>query len=585
MMLNTKKRPLIAAALLLTSFGITTSCIDNSYDLNKDIDMTISAGGEHLAIPVGYTEKITLDKIIELDEGDDLQIVDGEYHLLKKDNIDETNTSVKLVTVNESSNPIEPIRIISGNHDNNVRDIFISNAESEGFINAEAHGVDKAVIEIGSLAADMPTTLTLKLKLGGEISTSLVKVGTMTITFPNFIQFEKENGLNGQTLTMTDVQIEPYSGFTKELKINKYVFGKEYGEGNRVDEENGDRILKIENQEIKIEMQGINVTTPSGNGSLNIIPTITLAEMAVSEVYGTIQPDIDVKPTEVELNNLPDFLQDDEIRLDITNPVFSFNANNPLNTDVEMDGVLTGYKDGKVTKIVKIGSGNGGASITLKPSGDKQQTISIVRDEKTVVEANATKVVVPNLNDIIETIPDHINVELKPAVKTEQYYTVNLGQDYTLNSAYDIDIPLSFGSNLKIVYEETLDNFDLDLEDVDIKKAVLSINAVNTIPLAMEIKNDNVSALDANGNVIKDIDVTVEGTITESKDGKTEVSSALNVNLNETAEGAISKLDGLKLKITAVPGQATDVQLLSTQWMQLKDMKLKIPNGIKVDLN
>lgn len=585
MMLNTKKRPLIAAALLLTSFGITTSCIDNSYDLNKDIDMTISAGGEHLAIPVGYTEKITLDKIIELDEGDDLQIVDGEYHLLKKDNIDETNTSVKLVTVNESSNPIEPIRIISGNHDNNVHDIFISNAESEGFINAEAHGVDKAVIEIGSLAADMPTTLTLKLKLDGEISTSLVKVGTMTITFPNFIQFEKENGLNGQTLTMTDVQIEPYSGFTKELKINKYVFGKEYGEGNRVDEENGDRILKIENQEIKIEMQGINVTTPSGNGSLNITPTITLAEMAVSEVYGTIQPDIDVKPTEVELNNLPDFLQDDEIRLDITNPVFSFNANNPLNTDVEMDGVLTGYKDGQVTKTVKIGSGNGGASITLKPSGDKQQTISIVRDEQTVVEANATKVVVPNLNDIIETIPDHINVELKPAVKTEQYYTVNLGQDYTLNSAYDIDIPLSFGSNLKIVYEETLDNFDLDLEDVDIKKAVLSINAVNTIPLAMEIKNDNVSALDANGNVIKDIDVTVEGTITESKDGKTEVSSALNVNLNETAEGAISKLDGLKLKITAVPGQATDVQLLSTQWMQLKDMKLKIPNGIKVDLN
>ena len=585
MMLNTKKRPLIAAALLLTSFGITTSCIDNSYDLNRDIDMTISAGGEHLAIPVGYTEKITLDKIIELDEGDDLQIVDGEYHLLKKDNIDETNTSVKLVTVNESSNPIEPIRIISGNHDSDVYDILISNAESEGFINAEAHGVDKAVIEIGSLAADMPTTLTLKLKLSGEISTSLVKVGTMTITFPNFIQFEKENGLNGQTLTMTDVQIEPYSGFTKELKINKYVFGKEYGEGNRVDEENGDRILKIENQEIKIDMQGINVADPSGNGSLNITPTITLAEMAVSEVYGTIQPDIDVKPTEVELNNLPDFLQDDEIRLDITNPVFSFNANNPLNTDVEMDGVLTGYKDGKVTKIVKIGSGNGGASITLKPSGDKQQTISIVRDEQTVVEANATKVVVPNLNDIIETIPDHINVELKPVVKTEQYYTVNLGQDYTLNSAYDIDIPLSFGSNLNIVYEETLDNFDLDLEDVDIKKAVLSINAVNTIPLAMEIKNDNVSALDANGNVIKDIDVTVEGTITESKDGKTEVSSALNVNLNETAEGAISKLDGLKLKITAVPGQATDVQLLSTQWMQLKDMKLKIPNGIKVDLN
>lgn len=573
----------MAAALLLTSLGITTSCIDSSYDLNKDIDMTISAGGEHLAIPVGYTEKITLDKIIELDEEDDLQIVDGEYHLLKKDNIDETNTSVGTVTVAESENIIDAIPLTYSVSTPGAT-IVIPKEQSEGKINAEARGVDKAVIEIGSLAADMPTTLTLKFELGGGISIERVDIKTMTITFPDFIQFENENGLNGQTLTMTDVQIKP-SGFTKELKINKYAFGSTYGEGNRVEEENEDRILKIENQKITIEMQDIYVNNPQGSGSLSITPTVTLSEMAVSEVYGTIQPDIDVKPTEVELNNLPDFLQDDEIRLDITNPVFSFNANNPLNTDVEMDGVLTGYKDGKVTKTVKIGSGNGGASITLKPSGDKQQTISIVRDEKTVVEANATKVVVPNLNDIIETIPDRINVELKPAVKTEQYYTVNLGQDYTLNSAYDIDIPLSFGSNLKIVYEETLDNFDLDLEDVDIEKAVLSINAVNTIPLAMEIKNENVSALDANGNVIKDIDVTVEGTITESKDGKTEVSSALNVNLNETAEGAISKLDGLKLKITAVPGQATDVQLLSTQWMQLKDMKLKIPNGIKVDLN
>lgn len=588
MMLNTKKRPLIAAALLLTSFGITTSCIDNSYDLNKDIDMTISAGGEHLAIPVGYTEKITLDKIIELDEGDDLQIVDGEYHLLKKDNIDETNTSVKLVTVEESLNPIEPIKVLNNQEYDIKHEVLFENIGTEDVIEAQAHGIDKAVIEIGSLTADTPTKLTLSFKIEttNTIMYDRVTIGNMTITFPDFIKFEGgQSGLNGQTLTITnEIIYKNNPTFTKSLSIAKYSFGEKYGDGNKIKEENGDRILKIEEEKITIKTNGI-VYGAQGSGSLSITPTVTLAEMAVSEVYGTIQPDIDVKPTEVELNNLPDFLQDDEIRLDITNPVFSFNANNPLNTDVEMDGVLTGYKDGKVTKIVKIGSGNGGASITLKPSGDKQQTISIVRDEQTVVEANATKVVVPNLNDIIETIPDHINVELKPAVKTEQYYTVNLGQDYTLNSAYDIDIPLNFGSNLKIVYEETLDNFDLDLEDVDIKKAVLSINAVNTIPLAMEIKNDNVSALDANGNVIKDIDVTVEGTITESKDGKTEVSSALNVNLNETAEGAISKLDGLKLKITAVPGQATDVQLLSTQWMQLKDMKLKIPNGIKVDLN
>ena len=586
MILNAKKRPLIAVALLLTSLGITTSCIDNSYDLNKDIDMTISAGGEHLAIPVGYTEKITLDKIIEIEEGDDLQVLEnGEYHLLKSDNIDETNTSVNLVTVNDSENPINLIEVISNANYPSKIDVSVSDKESEGKIETEAHEIDNAVIEIGALTANTPTKLTLNFKIEttGNISYSDVTIENMTIIFPDFIQFkEGQNGLNGQTLTISGEVIPHGSNFTKDLYITKYVFGNKYGEGNKVQEENGDRIIRIENQKITVKTNVI-VHEAQGSGSLNISPTAILAAMTVNNVLGTIKPEMNVEPTNVELTNLPDFLQDDEVKLDITNPIFSFKANNPLQTNIEMDGVMTGYKNGQVTKVVKIGSGNGGNPIILKPSGDNQQTISLTR-VATAIEG-ATNVVVPNLNDIIETIPDYITVDLEPTVKSDDYYNVELGQKYILNSSYDIDVPLNFGSNLKIVYDETIDNFDLDLEDVDIKKAILSINAVNTIPLAMEIKNENVSALDANGNVIKDIDVTVEGTITESKDGKAEVSSTLNINLNETAEGAISKLDGLKLKVTAVPGQATDVQLLSTQWMQLKDMKLKIPNGIKVDLN
>lgn len=586
MMLNTKRRPFIATALLLTSLGVTTSCIDNSYDLNKDIDMTVNVGGEHLAIPVGYTEQITLDKIIELDEGDDLQLVNGEYHLLKSDKIDETNTSVKMVTVNASSNPINSIKVINDRTYPQPEDVTVEDIESEGSVNTEAHGIDEAVIEIGSLTANTPAKLTLSFEINktSSISYSDVTIDKMTITFPDFIKFEEgQSGLNGQVLTISNETLHSPT-YTIDLYISKYVFGEKYGDGNKVKEENGDRIIKIENQKITVKTD-VTVHQAQGTGSLSITPTAILAAMTVSEVNGTIKPDMDVKPTEVELTNLPDFLQDEEVKLDITNPVFSFKANNPLNEEIEMDGIMTGYKNGKVTKTVKIGSGNGGVPIKLKPSGNKQQTISIVRNEKTVVETGATKVIVPNLNDIIETIPDRISVELKPAVKTDDYYTVNLGQDYVLNSEYNIDIPLSFGSGLKIVYEETIDDFDLDLEDVDIKKAIISITADNTIPLKMEIKNENVSALDVNGNKITDINVTVEGTITESKDGKSIATSQLNINLVSTKEGAISKLDGLFFKVTAVPGQATDVQLLSSQWMQLKDMKLKIPNGIKVDLN
>lgn len=42
-----------------------------------------------------------------------MQIVDGEYHLLKKNNIDETNTSVGTVTVAESENIIDAITLLN----------------------------------------------------------------------------------------------------------------------------------------------------------------------------------------------------------------------------------------------------------------------------------------------------------------------------------------------------------------------------------------------------------------------------------------------------------------------------------------
>lgn len=42
---------------LLLSFPLwTVSCVDNKYDLDKDIDMTINVGGEHLTIPAGSSD-------------------------------------------------------------------------------------------------------------------------------------------------------------------------------------------------------------------------------------------------------------------------------------------------------------------------------------------------------------------------------------------------------------------------------------------------------------------------------------------------------------------------------------------------
>lgn len=581
MILNAKKRPLIAVALLLTSLGITTSCIDNSYDLNKDIDMTISAGGEHLAIPVGYTEKITLDKIIEIEEGDDLQLVDGEYHLLKKGNIDNATTEIGEVTVTGTTTIIEATEIAEAATALTQEKTIAAYIYKTGTIEVSAHDIDDAIKEIGVLKASSPTELIINLGItaGENMDFDNITFTDLKITFPSILDFEPYTGLSNNILDLDGLTINKGEEKNISLQVKGYKFGNETPDGKKII----GNTLNI-NEDVIVEGKTTVLVEAGSSGTISFTPTIELQEMDIQSVTGVIQPIIEPTGSTVNLENLPDFLEDDATELDITNPIFTFIAKNPLEAPIILNGTMQGEKNGSIIE---------GSTVILGRNGIDQQDIILEKGDNIIALSRlgtggpegSKNIKVSNINDLIKKIPDVVKVDLNPLVEYATYYTVDLTTSYAMESNYDIDIPLNFGSNLKIVYDETIDNFDLDLEDVDIKKAILSINAVNTIPLAMEIKNENVSALDANGNVIKDIDVTVEGTITESKDGKAEVSSTLNINLNETAEGAISKLDGLKLKVTAVPGQATDVQLLSTQWLQLTDMKLKIPNGIKVDLN
>lgn len=98
MMFKVTRKPFVNAVMLLTSLGITTSCIDNGYDLNKDIDMNISVGGDAFTIPLGYSEQTTLDKLI--DESETLKKMDDQTYAIKKnDGIDDVSIKVDPVNI------------------------------------------------------------------------------------------------------------------------------------------------------------------------------------------------------------------------------------------------------------------------------------------------------------------------------------------------------------------------------------------------------------------------------------------------------------------------------------------------------
>ena len=572
----------------LLSFPLwTVSCVDNKYDLDKDIDMTINVGGEHLTIPAGSSDTAYLSKIIEVEEGDILQpdAATRVYHLTKKDDIDVEPTTVKEVTISETTTNLSPTEIVHATSSSSVE--VPATVTTFGDFEAKSNNIDEALKELGALYAKAPVDLILTIDFQKEQSLNFTRVqaNKLKIVFPDYIVFKAEEGIQGHELILDgQVLSENGSSYSRTLKVEGYKFSENAGAGRKPNE----GTLTIEGV---ISMEGEVVTTGvSGTGTLSLVPKTVLREMTANSVTGVIQPEIKAETTNIELNDLPDFLKDEETRMDITNPVILLRAENQLETPVEVDAVLTPMKgnaqiDGKE---VKVGSGYGKTPVVLA-SG--KNVIALSRTGECTIEGVTSNVKVEDINNLLETIPDDIEVDLQPVVRNEDYYTAELGRAYEMPSSYEVDVPLSFEQNLNIVYNDSVQDLNKDLNDLDkviLKKANVLLTVDNAIPLKLQLKPENVLIKDVYGNELTAVKKTIEEDkqyVTESTDGEKPVTSELVLNLTSEDTAFLSKIDRICFKLTAVPGSATGVPLKDTQWLKVTSIKLSVPGGVNVDLN
>ena len=574
----------------LLSFPLwMVSCVDNKYDLDKDIDMTINVGGEHLTIPAGSSDTAYLSKIIEVEEGDILQpdAATRVYHLTKKDDIDVEPTTVKEVTISETTTKLEETKIV------NTTSSLINEDVTEGIntlgdFKAESNNIDEALKELGALYAKTPVDLILTIDFAntGDLSFAKVKANNLKIVFPDYIVFKAEKGIQGHELILDgQVLSENGSSYSRTLKVEGYKFSENAGVGRKP---NGGT-LTIEGV---ISMEGEVVTSGvSGTGILSLVPKTVLREMTASSVTGVIQPEIKAETTDIELNDLPDFLKDEETRLDITNPVILLIAENPLATPVQIDAVLTPMKNNTQIegKEVKIGKGYDKKPIELAPN--KKNLIALSRTGECTIEGVTSNVKVEDINNLLETIPDDIEVDLKPVVRYEEYYTAELGKPYEMKSSYEVDVPLSFEQGLNIVYNDSIQDLNKDLNDLDkvgLKNMKVILSVDNAIPLKLQLKAENVQIKDVYGNELSAVKKTIEEDkqyVAESADGEKPATSELVLSLTSDDTAFLSKIDRICFKITAVTGSTTGVPLKDTQWLKITSIKLSVPGGVNVDLN
>lgn len=576
----------------LLSFPLwTVSCVDNKYDLDKDIDMTINVGGEYLTIPAGSTDTTFLSKIIEVEEGDILQpdATTRVYHLTKKDDINVEPTTVKEVTVGATTTDLESIEIVNNTGVSFSETEVSADITTSGDFEATANDIDEALKELGSLRAKTPVDLNLTIDFnisGGNLTFNQVKANKLKLVFPDYIVFKEDEGIQDNELILDEEVLSVNgSSYTRTLKVEGYKFSDAAGSGMKP---NAEGSLTIEGN---ISMEGDVVTSGiSGTGALALVPKAVLEEMTVNSVTGVIQPNIEAETTKIELNDLPDFLKDEDTRLDITNPVILLKADNPLETDVEIDAVLTPKKNNVNIEghEVKIGTGYGQNKVALIPGTN---IIALSRTGDCSIEGVTENIKVEDINNLLETIPDDIDVNLQPIVRNENYYNAELGKEYDLPASYEVDVPLSFEQGLNIVYNDSVQDVNKDLNDLDkvsLKNAKIMLSVDNAIPLKLQLKAENVQIKDVYGNELTAVKKTMEEDkqyVTESTDGEKPATSELVLSLTSDDTAFLSKIDRICFKITAVPGSATGVPLKDTQWLKVTSVKLSVPGGVNVDLN
>lgn len=282
---------------------------------------------------------------------------------------------------------------------------------------------------------------------------------------------------------------------------------------------------------------------------------------------------------------MPDFLDGDDVILDIEDPKIVLTVNNEAEVDVNFTAELIPFRKGAFLndKKVILGSKEAGDDQIIIPGEATNYTICIHRKEG-VIEGYDKCITVENLNDLIEQIPDEIHMQSVEAKAIQNFYTIALGETKKVNTNYEITAPLAFGSKLNIPYDDTMTDWNIDLDELDIQKATVTMEAVNTIPLAM---NMEFKALDKSGNVLDDITAVVKDNkqvAPGTGDVNAPVTTELTVELTSTT-GAISKLDGMKYLVNATSGEVTGKVLNENQSLTLQNIRIKIPGGVKYDLN
>lgn len=624
------KHLLVTGMLCAGTTLLFTGCIDDSYDLDK-VDLTMKLNTDGLGVKLGNTDLIALADIIDEDETVKTE-ANGLYYLVKDgtsnfnvkvDNMTTSFNDTKLdmdapvleykdvyeqlrdagIPVTEGSTlPIPEDFEMHGSAEGNQK-IDFSITDVNDVKQVKTIDLQRSKVALTLTEANQPASLNLGVTRLKNIRLYLPKFLGVTDVAPGWELKE------GNVLVYKNGGIYNYNRNNPEIcsvYLNKVALDQTTHNGKV---ENGG--IELTPNDLKVRMTAEQVFFENRAGrelSMNVgdqasvrldikVPNNVLN---ISQVTGIFNPAINPDNERIDVSSdLPDFLQDKEVRIVATNPTIRFHANmSTLPVGIDMSGTLTAVKEngafenGAPTKVVKLDKSvmdMGRDNYVYYYQGNAPY------DPEGAKAGAATVKNTANIGDLITELPDYLEVDLKNNqinVKNE-YYTVQLGRDYHVDADYSVFVPFEFDRGLKVVYNDSTESMHSDLKDLSATGTLeVMADAYNTIPLELLV---GLKAVDVDGNELPVEFNTAEAHVAPG-DGSTytmngevkqrsgsEVMTPIKITAKLDDKDLLSRIDKLCFNIHADATGSN--KLVSTQYLKLNNIKIKLHAGVIADFN
>lgn len=551
------KNTAIIATLSIVSYG----CVDDKYDLS-DIDTTSSFKVKDLVVPVNI-DAVTLNSVLDLKEGEAIEIVNGQYAVIKTG--DFSTDGVNVEQIDMSAPNIASTSHTCPSTGANTFDII---ASSSGFSYSSSDVTDciVSIEEVGTvwnLALDM----TIDEVNGSPAQQATSHVTNLQLILPKGLTLEKNND-----------KYDPKTGLYKAGN-HDFVNGKLHVDVNAISVNAALANLQYDyaSHTVKLEGQcavnGGSLTLNSGqNGysTIHITTAYTMSPIRITDFTGQIKYEFEEADfSEIDLSSLPDFLAQEGTDIRLVNPQIYLSMEDPLNEyqlTARTGMNISAYDSNGKRGTYSLDAPGYFDINTISGVSKYQYCLSPSRPDSFYIDGDTKWVAYSALSNVLsgDGVPSKLSVDLNnPSLPTQHVeklkLSTNLGQ---LKGTYTFYAPLSLADGSMIAYTGIMDGWSTeDLDDVTITSLTVTADAISDLPVDAIL---SAFPIDKQGHRIPGTDITSASL----------KASSTPQHIEMTLTGTVRELDGLQYIVKV--DQADSKVLTPQMSIRLENVRARV---------